>query len=243
MTERKSILVGVTAGKALVSHVEEGEVLAVLDSLSNLDPLLLGRVNTSWVVSASVEQDNAALGHGLDVGHHAVKVEANRVLVVVAVLLDLQARVLEDSIVVRPGWIGDVDSLRAGVVTLKEGTANAQSTSARDGLGDGDTVFVERSRVGAVGELERSLGEVGNTSDACVLLVEVLFDDLLLCLLHGGENVGFALVIAVCANTCAESIDIYKKAQSVYKPRLIFLGLLSALKASVIPRIACAGWR
>lgn len=201
VTEGKGILVGVTAGKALVGHVEEGEVVARLDSLSNLDPLLLGRIDASWVVGAGVEQDNAALGHGLDVGNHAVKVEADGVLVVVTVLLDLQARVLEDSIVVRPRGSGNVDGLCAWVVTLEEGATNAQSTSARDGLSHGDAAFFERGRVGAVGELESSRGELGNTGDAGVLLVEVRLDDLLLGLLHGGEDVGLALVIAVRTNT------------------------------------------
>jgi hypothetical protein len=102
VAESKGILGRVTTGEALVSHVEEGEVVASLDSLSNLHPLLLGGVYTSRVVGTSVEQDNAVLGHGLDIGYHSVKVETNRVLVVVAVLLDLEARVLEDSVVVGP---------------------------------------------------------------------------------------------------------------------------------------------
>lgn len=208
MTERKGVLVGVAAGKALVGHVEEGEVVAILDSLGDLDPLLLGRVNAGGVVGASMEQDNAALGHGLDVGDHAIEVEANGVLVVVAVLLDLQAGVLEDSIVVRPRGVGDVDGLCAGVVTLEEGATNAQSTGARDGLSDGDATFLERGRVRAVGKLESSGGELGDTGNASVLLVEVRLNDLLLGVLDGRENVGLALVIAVCANACAGSIDL-----------------------------------
>jgi len=102
VAESEGILGGVTTGKALVGHVEEGVVVASLDSLSDLNPLLLGRVYTSRVVGTGVEQDDAVLGHGLDVGHHAVKVEANGVLVVVAVLLDLEAGVFEDSVVVGP---------------------------------------------------------------------------------------------------------------------------------------------
>jgi hypothetical protein len=145
VTEGEGILGSVTTGEALVSHVEEGEVVTSLDSLSNLKPLLLGRVYTSRVVGTGVEQDNAVLGHGLDVGNHSLKVEANGVLVVVAVLLDFQTRILEDSIVVGPRWSGNVDGLRTGVVALEEGTANAEGTGTGDGLGDGDAVLVERS--------------------------------------------------------------------------------------------------
>ena len=88
VAERVGILVGIARGEALVSHVEEGVVVALLDSVADLPPLLLGRVNTSRVVCAGVEKDNAALGHGLDVGDHSIEVEADGVLVVVAVLLD-----------------------------------------------------------------------------------------------------------------------------------------------------------
>jgi hypothetical protein len=102
VAERESVLVGVAGSEALVSHVEEGVVVARLDGVADLLPLLLGGVNTSGVVCASVEQDNAALGHGLDVGNHAVEVKADGVLVVVAVLLDLETAVGEDGLVVGP---------------------------------------------------------------------------------------------------------------------------------------------
>lgn len=58
------------------------------------------------------------------------------------------------------------------VVALEEGATDAEGTGTGDGLGDSDTVLSERSRVRAVGELESSLGELGDTGDASVLLVE-----------------------------------------------------------------------
>ena len=88
-------------------------------------------------------------------------------------------------------------------MALEEGTTDAQGTGAGDGLGDGDAVLGERLRVGAVGELESGLGELGDTSDAGVLLVKGRVDDLLLGLLYGGQDVGLALVVAVGTNTCA----------------------------------------
>lgn len=102
MAQSESILVSVTTGEALVSHVEEGKVSLSLDGLRDLLPLLLGGINTSGVVRASVEQEDAALGSGLDISDHALKVEADGLLVVVAVLLNLQTGVEEDSLVVRP---------------------------------------------------------------------------------------------------------------------------------------------
>ena len=87
----EGILVSVSTGEALVSHIEEGVVAVLLDNIAQSAPLVLGRVDTSGVVSASVEKDNAALGHVLDVLDHTLKVKTDGVLVVVAVLLDLEA--------------------------------------------------------------------------------------------------------------------------------------------------------
>ena len=145
MTERKGVLVGIAGSEALVGHVKEGVVVTLLDSLSNLQPLLLGRVNAGGIVSTGVKQHDAVLGHGLDIGDHAIKVKADGVLVVVPVLLNLEARVLEHSRMVRPRWGGDVDGLRVRVVALEEGTTNAKSAGTGDGLGDGNTVLSERS--------------------------------------------------------------------------------------------------
>jgi len=102
VAERVGILVGVAGSEALVGHVEEGVVVALLDGVADLPPLLLSRVDTSGVVCAGVEKDNAALGHSLDVCDHAIEVETNGVLVVVAVLLDIKTAVGEDGLVVCP---------------------------------------------------------------------------------------------------------------------------------------------
>jgi len=201
VAKSKGILVSVTTGESLVCHVEEGVVATLLHSVTDGPPLLLGGINTSGVVCASVQQDDAVLGHLLDVLNHALEVEANGVLVVISVLLHLQAGIVEDCIVVGPRGGGDVDGLCSRVVSLEESTTYPQGTSAGDGLGDGDSAFFERSGLGAVGEQSGSLGEVGDTGDAGVLLVEVLLDHLLLGLLHGGQDIGLSLVVTVCADT------------------------------------------
>lgn len=98
----EGILVGVTGREALVSHVEEGVVLARLDGIADLLPLLWGWVDTSGVVCAGVEEEDAALLRGLDVGDHTLEVEADGVLVVVSVLLNLKSRLGENGAVVCP---------------------------------------------------------------------------------------------------------------------------------------------
>lgn len=168
----KGIAVSVTTGETLVGHVEEGKVALLLHDVGNLAPLVLSRVDTSGVVGASMEQDDAVAGGGLKVGNQALEVKTNGVLVVVTVLLNFQARVLEDGIVVGPAGGGEIDLLRAGVEALEESTTNSQSTSTGDGLGDNETVILQDGRVGAVGQLSGSLGERRDTSDSSIFLIE-----------------------------------------------------------------------
>lgn len=208
VAERKGVLVGVAGSEALVGHVEEGVVTALLDCVADLLPLRLGGVNTGRVVRASVQQNDAALGHLLDVLNHAIEVETDGVLVVVAVLLDLEAAVGEDGLVVGPRRGRDVDGLRAGVMTLEEGTAYPEGAGAGDALSDDNAALVDGSAVGTVGEERGGLGEVGDTGDASVLLVEVLLDDLLLGLSDGGQHVGLALVITVGTDTEVDLLGV-----------------------------------
>ena len=201
VTRSESILVSITAGKALVGHVEEGKVALLLHDVANLAPLVLSRVNTGRVVSASVEQDDAVLRSSLDVGKQTLKVETDSVLVVVAVLLHLETGILKNSVVVGPAGSGEVDLLRVRVEALQESTTDSQSTGTRDGLGDNETVVLEDGRVGTVGELRSSLGEGRNTSDAGVLLVETRRNNLVLGSADGRQNVGLALVVTCSSRT------------------------------------------
>merc|ERR1719305_82107 len=60
--EGSSIAIHVSAGKALVGHVEEGQEVPLLDNSAHLLPLLKGGINPCGIVSAGVQEDNGALG-------------------------------------------------------------------------------------------------------------------------------------------------------------------------------------
>ena len=195
VTGSKSILVSVTAGEALVGHVEEGEVALLLHDIADLAPLVLGGVNTGRVVGTGVQQNDTVLGSSLDVGNQTLEVQANGVLVVVAVLLDLKAGVLENGVVVGPAGVGKVDLLRVGVEALQESTTNSQGTGSRDGLGDDEAVLLQDGGVGAVGKLSGGLGEGRDTGDASVLLVAARGHDLVLGGADGGQNVRLTRVV------------------------------------------------
>jgi hypothetical protein len=199
VTGSKGILVGVTAGKALVGHIEEGEVALLLHDIADLAPLVLGGVNTGRVVGTGVQQDDAVLGGSLDIGKQTVEVQTNGVLVVVAVLLDLEARVLEDGVVVGPAGVGKIDLLRVGVELLEESTTNSQGTGSGDGLGDDEAVLLQNGRVGAVGQLGGGLGEGRDTGDAGILLVAARGHDLVLGGADGGQDVGLARIVTYTA--------------------------------------------
>lgn len=66
-------------------------------------------------------------------------------------------------------------------------------------MGDGDAV--ESGRFGTVGESCSERRELGDTSDASILLIQIFVNDLALRLSNRGENVGLPLVIAICADT------------------------------------------
>lgn len=140
VADSESVLVSVAAGEALVGHIKEGEMTLLLHNVGNLFPLFRSRIDTCRVVGASVEEEDAALGGCLDIANHALKVETDRILVVVAVLLNFEARVTEDGLVVGPGRGRDVDLLVSRKESLEESGANAQGTSARNGLSNGDAI-------------------------------------------------------------------------------------------------------
>ena len=93
-------------------------------------------------------------------------------------------------------------------MTLEESTAYPEGAGTGDALSDDNALLVDGGAVRAVCEEGSGLGEVGDTGDASVLLVQVLLDDLLLGLTNGGQDVGFSLVIAVCANTKVDLLRV-----------------------------------
>lgn len=202
----ESVTVGVTAGKALVGHIEKGQVVVLLADLGDLLPLVGGRVDAGGVVGTGVEEDGGTGRDGLEVSNHAVEVEGDGLFVVVAVVARLEAGVLEDGLVVGPGRGGHADPLLTGTPALEEGGAEAEGARARNGLGDGD--LVEDGRVVAVGELGGGGREVGDAGDAGVLLVQLALDDALLGLANGGEDKGLAGVIAVGTDTEVDLLGV-----------------------------------
>lgn len=64
-------------------------------------------------------------------------------------------------------------------------------------MSDGNTVFLYRFRVLAVGEEGGGFGKGGDTGDAGVFFVEFLVEESLFGFADGGEDVWFAVVVTV----------------------------------------------
>lgn len=168
-----SIAVKVTRSEALVGGVEEGEVLLGPDDFGNFTPLGVRRVNTSRVVGAGVQQDDAPLGCIADGLLHTLDVEALCLLVKVRVLCDGNANIGEDLVVVGPCWVGQENGLVALVEFGEEQSTQVDGTGARDGLNGGYALLGNGRRRFAQNKLGGFGGERGETCDGQVFVVEV----------------------------------------------------------------------
>ena len=78
---------------------------------------------------------------------------------------------------------------------MEEGTTDSKCASARDGLRDDDAV--ESAGTGTVCEEGGGFGEFGHSCDTGVFFVQFGGHDFVFGGSDGGEDVGFALVVAV----------------------------------------------
>lgn len=205
VTDSVGVLVRVAGCEPLVCHIEKRKVAAILDGVGDGPPLLGGWINTSRVVRARVQEEDAALRGILNIRNESLNVKSDCFLVVVPILLYVQSRVLKDRSVVGPRWGGNINGLGVRVKALKEGAADTKCTSAGDGLGDSNVV--EDWGGGTIGKGCGSLGEGGYTGNASVLLVEPFEDETLLGGTDRGEDIGLASVVAVGTNSEVDFID------------------------------------
>jgi hypothetical protein len=99
----ESVMDWIATGKALVSRVKEWEQLLLLNDVSQLDPLFLGRVTASGVVGASVEDDDSTFWGGFEVRNETIEVNLTGLGIPVAVVTTVsEASTEEDFLVVFP---------------------------------------------------------------------------------------------------------------------------------------------
>ena len=131
MSNGKRVSYRVTTRKALICHIKERIMLHFFYHVADLAPLILCWIDSCRVMGASMQQHYASLGCSFQVCNHTIKVQADRILIVVPVLLNLKARVFEDSIVVGPTRSWDEDLFAAGIESSEELATDSQRTCAR----------------------------------------------------------------------------------------------------------------
>jgi len=128
-------------------------------------------------VGTGVEEDNVTISGLLEVGDHAFEVKTH-LGVDVLVGLSRNASLLEDGVVVAPGWARKMDCA-ASHETVDENATDTKSTGSGEGLDAGHTLLGDGATVLAEDELGGLLPEVGEARHAKVLLIEGTRLDLL----------------------------------------------------------------
>ncbi|EOA06823.1 WbpN [Herbaspirillum frisingense GSF30] len=123
-------------GEALVGQVEEGQQTALFEHIDDLFPLRAGRIDAGRIVTAGVQQHHRALGQGIQLGQHALEVQALGLRIVVGVTLGLEAGAFEDADVVVPGRVRQPDGGLREEARDQVGT-HLECTRAAQGLHDG----------------------------------------------------------------------------------------------------------
>lgn len=66
VSDGEGVVLEDTGGEALVSHVEEGKVVLLLEDLAEFNPLFLGQIRAEGVEGGGVEQEGGSVGCGLE---------------------------------------------------------------------------------------------------------------------------------------------------------------------------------
>lgn len=149
MLDSPSVLLETAGCEALIGEVEERNQALGLADDGEFHPLLFGRVSSSRVVGASVEDHYVALFRlGFQQEGRSFVVETLSVEVVVRVGFYVDLRKLPDGMVIAPSGLGDPDAARFEG-TREKLSAQSIRASARDGLNRDSAVlvFVLLSRV------------------------------------------------------------------------------------------------
>lgn len=200
--DRVGILFEITRGESLVGGVKGCVKLLSLNDVENIEPLSLSWINTGWVVSANVQHDNRVVLAGLQIGLQSLEVESLCLGVVVAVILNLVANELADSVVNGPGGLGghEIDIL-VRVPLSKKCKSKTQSASTRKCLGTGESPLFQSSTVRTEAK-NLALMDVGvNTLDRGVLVIHFALKNQLFCAPDTFKNLRLSCVITVHTHT------------------------------------------
>jgi len=143
------IPVQITAGETLVGAVEEGVVTLLQHHVGDLTPLFPGRIDTGWIMSAGVEKKDGTIWSGGKIAEQLIEGKTNGLGIVVFVGEGIDSDVPEDSKMVYPRGVREIDLL--GSIENVEPTEEQGPKVVGAGTGNGlhaDNAFLpDRGRV------------------------------------------------------------------------------------------------
>merc|ERR1719188_677402 len=123
-------------------------------------------------MSTSVQHNNRFRRHVRNVLQHGIKVQLAAVSLVVAVLLDVEASVAADGVVVAPRGVGQVNVL-VGVELGQVFSTYAKSTGTRNGLGVGVPAVGNHIASVSKSQLSSLSSESSMANNRQILLVQI----------------------------------------------------------------------
>lgn len=199
VSESNTILVEVSGDETLIGSVEEWVESSLSADFSDSLPLIKSWINTSWVVSTGVEEDDGSWGGVAKISNHTLEVETLGLLVEVSVLSNLHTGSGENLVVVSPGWVREIDWSWSEF--NKEISNDSQGTSSGKGLARSNSSAGNISMVPSEENSSGSLVEFGDTVNWEVFLFELLSNNLLLSSSDNWENVWLSIVGSVGTNS------------------------------------------
>merc|ERR1719188_2639169 len=158
-------------------------------------------------MSTSMQHNNRLWRHVRNVLQHGIKVQLAAVSLVVAVLLDVEASVAADGVVVAPRGVGQGNVL-VGVELGQVFSTYAKSTGTRNGLSVGVPAIGNHIASVSKSQLSSLSSESSVANNWQILLVQISSKNLLLSRPDGRQDPRLALVIAVSADAQVHLVGV-----------------------------------
>ena len=239
-TDGVSITLHISRGEALVSAIEDNSAAGSLHRIRNLLPLLLGRIHTSGVVGAGMEQEGRVAGSSLDRLQDSVNVQTV-VGIQVLVLLVGNASGIEDTEVVGPSGVGDVNALISLHVS-QEVSNQTEGSSSRKSLADSHSVLLDGRAVSAIDKLRSQSVEIRKTLNGRIFVV-ALSSDASLSLRNARKDHGLSVVVTVSTHSQGNLARILIGLEHLVQSENRIWGGLSNLDIRVAQRLPTAAQR
>jgi len=183
----------------VVGGIEVCNEFSLLENLGKLSPLIGGGVYTSWVVGTRVEKDDGASLGVVQSLAHSLEVEALGGRIPVRIVLDCQTSILNDVLMVGPGWVADI--YITGKVSLDEFETESEGTGTRESLSSGNSLLLNSGMSLTKEQVSGNRSEASMTINGKIFLIDAgIVGDLLLGISDTVEDVWFSVVVSVSTN-------------------------------------------